>query len=144
MSDRDNGGEMPSDLGYMEELSRAYAAALKRRLERSTLPSLPEEKVALLLSLQREIWSAAASLLPYCKSEERRELTLLLRESAEECITLCAGETPKEVGNTTLSRAVLAANRALNLLIRHRDGQDRLLYLILSELSALYALAAIG
>ena len=70
----------------------------------------------------------------------------MIAESAEECLRLIGkkGESEETSPAPTLPRAVLLANRSFNLLIRHTREQSPLTSLILSELSALYALAAIN
>ena len=134
-----------SDFGYMEELSKAYEAALAKRLTR---PSLPEEKRAAVASMQREISEAAERVYPSAQSEEKKELLTMLKESAHECLTLLEAENLPSVPSRVpdaflLSRAVILANRTLNLLVRHTKETSPLVFIILSELSALYALAAI-
>ena len=77
----------------------------------------------------------------------------MLKESAEETLgAIGFTEEPDFSPDPTrgmtvpalLSRATLLANRCLNLLIRHGEGETRLFYLIISELSVLYAFAAIN
>ena len=135
---------------YMEKLSEAYASAFAKRIA-ETAPPIPEEKRDLLVKMQREIAQISEAILPACKGEERKELTLMIRESAEEILTLFGAE--REAAKRPyaslppallLPRGVLLANRSLNAIIRHSKTDQRLLPLLLSELSAFYALAAIS
>ena len=143
MAEEEKSREGSEDLGYMEELSRAYEAAFRKRIARS-IP-LSEEKRALLLSQQADLYRTAEALSRSFHSTERKEISLFLKESAEECISLLKGEFPVPLAPPlSLPQAVLSANRSLNLLVRHREGSDRAVSLVLSELSALYALASMG
>ena len=137
-----------SDFGYMDELSRAYEAAFAKRLKKNELSN---EKRELLFKMQTELISVAEEVREKEGSEERKELALMLFESARECARLygeeSAGINEKKEGvprAVLLARAVLLCNRSLNLLLRHEDGKEKGVLLILSELSALYALAAIN
>lgn len=144
MPDKDREQE-GSDFSYMEELSRAYREALTRRI-RPRESELPEEKRDLLGAMQREIVVIALSAVREEKREERREIALMIRESAEECLAALSQGTDIEEGTPppSLARAVLLANRSLNLLVRHAREESKLTMLVLSELSCLYALAAIN
>ena len=145
MPDKDRENENASDFGYMEELSRAYREALTRRIT-ARESVLSEEKRELLGAMQREIRAIAEVTMREDRREDRRELALMICESAEECLDLLSpSEEAKE--NTPpfgLSRAVLLGNRSLNLLVRHAREENKLTMLVLSELSCLYALAAIN
>jgi len=138
--------ESGKEYDYMEELSKAYAAAFANRLERH--PDLPEEQRDLLAKMQHEIYRLGESISNTTSRAENKELALLLRESAKECMRLFHADErttqPMPLpSHLWLPRAVLLANRSLNLL-RHLEGNSHAITLILSELSALYALAAIG
>ena len=144
MPEKDRESERADDFGYMEELSRAYREALTRRIT-SRESSISEEKRDLLGTIQREILYIAESTAREERGEARRELALMIRESAEECLRALSIEAKGESATLpSLSRAVLLANRALNLLIRHAREESKLTTFVLSELSALYALAAIN
>lgn len=146
MSEEDKKKEVVDDFGYMEELSRAYRDALTKRI--APRPVLPEEKKEAISAMQREIKETAERAFRSETREERRELALMIKESAEEALELL-GESGVPISEKVpaaraLARAVMLANRSLNLLVRHAKEQSPLLSLILSELSALYALAAIN
>ena len=139
--------EEPNDFGYMEELSKAYESALAKRLTRPY--GLNEEKREIIAAMQSEIKYAAERTYPASGSEERKELLLMLRESAEECLHALSAEekvpSKQSVPDAALlSHALMLANRSYNLLLRHTKECSPLSMLVLSELSALYALAAIG
>ena len=138
--------------GYMEELSKAYREAFSKRLA-SKKDILSEEKRALLTSMQGEISLAGGKIALAVREEEKKELARMLKESAEECLGVLAGEEePRFLPDPyaakplsfLLARATLLANRALNLLVRHGTCDDKLFRLITSELSALYAIAALN
>ena len=138
--------EAQNDFGYMEELSKAYEATFAKRLARPY--GLEEEKRELIAAMQSEIKCAAERAYASARSEESKELLLMLRESAEECLhVLSLEEMSKSKTNVPdgalLSHALILANRSYNLLLRHTRECSPLTMLILSELSALYALAAI-
>ena len=133
------------NFGYMEELARAYRETLTKRL--TGQPALEGEKRDALAAMQRELREIAKRAYKAEKREERRELSLMIAESAEECLRLLGTPNETPVGDSpapTLPRAVVIANRSLNILIRHTREGSLLTNLVLSELSALYALAAIN
>ena len=146
MEKDDEEKEAYSDFGYMEELSRAYREALAKRIVRAS--ELPDEKKEAIAAMQREIKEIGERVLHGEVREERRELSLMIKESAEEMLNVLGKSegTPAETvpAERALARAVMLANRSLNLLVRHAKEQSQLLNLIFSELSALYALAAIN
>lgn len=137
---------------YMEQLSKAYREAFAKRLIKKQ-SAFPEEKRAALSKMQAEEHRLAGMIAGGLSTEESRELAEMIKESASECLALLSFDentvlpipdlsTPHPA--RLLSRAVILANRCLNLLTRHTEGEPRLIFLILSELSALYALAAIN
>ena len=141
-----------NDFGYMEELSKAYAEAFAGRLAGKNR-SLSEEKRAAIAKMQAEISRDAGRIAVASREEEKKELARILKESAEEVLRVIGcDEEPNFVRDPVpmpsiaalLSRATLLANRCLNLLLRHREAEARPVFLILSELSALYAFAAIS
>ena len=145
MADEEKENASEDNFGYMEQLARAYREALTKRL--TGRPSLSDEKKGLLAAMQREIKGIAWRVYQAEKREERRELSLMVTESAEECLRLLeeeGGEGAEVRPAPLLARAVLLANRCLNLLIRHARETSLLTTLVMSELSALYALAAIN
>ncbi len=148
MSEKENSSGNP--FAYMEELSKAYHEAFLKRVAKRTFP-LQEEKRAALCSFQGEIARLADAALPALENEYKKELALMAKESAEECLRLLGKEGDERVAEPKpaalpllLSRAVLLANRSLNVLVRHAEADDKTAFLILSELSALYAIAAIN
>ncbi|HCU56184.1 MAG TPA: hypothetical protein DIC18_02480 [Clostridiales bacterium] len=150
MTDNQRGESAENSFAYMEELSKAYTAAFAKRIKNSACP-LSEEKKQLLLELQSEIARIATKVTASCRTEEQKELSSMIKESAEEAIGYIWEKQPERPEEETpflpaallLSRAVILANRSLNLLIRHTMYDEKLFALFLSELSALYALAAI-
>ena len=150
MSDRSD--ETPAESGndYMEELSKAYREAFRKRLA-STAHSLPEEKRAALGEMQSELSRTAGKIALLSPSGEKKELACMLKESAEEILSLLETEIsftadPEETPplSAMLTRATMLANRCLNLTVRHTRSNERIVHLLLSELSALYAFAAIN
>ena len=146
-SDEKQKGAEDSPFGYMEELSKAYQEAFTERLARQKFP-LPEEKKGLIGRMQEEISRTAGRIAIGFREETKKELARMVKESAEE--TLRAIEYDEEPDFTTdpterstlselLSRAVLLANRSLNLLVRHTRPNEKAAFLILSELSASYS-----
>ena len=137
--------------GYMEELSAAYAKAFRKRLAGKTRV-LSEEKRAAIAEMQSEISRAAGRIAILSADEEKRELARMIKESAEETLRLLESDEIAFTADPTrmpslsalLSRATLLANRCLNLLVRHAEADERIALQILSELSALYAIAAIN
>ena len=152
MSDEEKRNETDHPFDYMEDLSKAYEESFAKRL-RSKRDPLPEEKRDLLARMQLEVRRVASRLASVLPSEEKKELARMIEESAEETLQALRYDE-KEVYPSdpfvtlpivlALSRAVLLANRCLNLLVRHREAEERIAHLLLSELSALYALAAIN
>ena len=145
MDEKEKTSETSSDFGYMEQLSKAYEAAFSERRKAS---DLPEEKRELLLKMQHEIALTAKSAALSFGDPAKKELALMVKESAEEILAaLSSDELPSSqsgaMPESALSRAVLLANRSLNLLLRHNRCIRSETMLVLSELSALYALAAI-
>ena len=140
------------DLGYMEELSKAYREAFAKRLSCHG-KELSEEKRNAILRMQTELSRIAGKLAIAFHAEEKKELARMIKESAEETLrVLCYDEeetfsadpiTPLPPA-VLLSRAVMLTNRCLNLILRHTTCDERLFQLILSEISALYAIAAIN
>ena len=139
-------------LDYMEELSEAYKAAFARRLAKGQ-SSLSEEKRRAIVRMQLELSRAAGKLALAFRSEEKKELARMIKESAEEALR-AVNYDEEEVFSADpitplppavlLTRAVMCANRSLNLLLRHRETDQKIFDLILSEISAIYAIAAIG
>ena len=143
-------GETTQD--YMEELSAAYREAFAKRLAKRG-HDLPDEKRNLIFKMQTELSRAAGKLAVSFRAEEKKELARMIKESAEETLralrydeeeSFSADPATPEPPAVILTRAVMLANRCLNLLVRHNDCSERLFYLVSSELSALYALAAIN
>lgn len=144
--------EQTESFSYMEELSKAYKEAFAKRLA-GRAPCLNEEKRELLIKMQLEISRAAGKLALALSSEEKKELARMIKESAEETLRALAYDEEETFfadpinplpPSLLLSRAVLLANRSLNLLVRHTRFDETPIFLVLSELSALYALAAIN
>ena len=142
----------PTDpLAYMEELSVAYQRAFAERLAKSRCP-LSEEKRAAILEMQLELSRAAGKLALAFGEESKKELARMIKESAEETLRALSYDEEEAFAadplappspSALLCRAVLLGNRCLNLLVRHAACDMKLFCLISSELSALYALAAI-
>lgn len=149
MSEKEN-KESTNPFAYMEELSKAYREAFLKRLAKAQNP-LSEEKCAALCSFQQEIAGLAEAAASTFDDLQKKELAAMAKESAEECLRLLGKKeekrtTEQKAGTVSnlLSRAVLLANRSLNLVVRHAEFDDKTAFLILSELSALYAIAAIN
>ena len=151
MAENEEQNKQKEDFSYMEALSKAYEEAFAKRLKRSL--RLSEEKRDLVVEMQREIDGLLGLLSRTMHSDVRKELASMIRESASEILHLISEDgtdaatanAPSNLPLTALlPRATLLANRSLNLLIRHGENTDRIVLLILSELSALYALAAIS
>lgn len=151
MAENEEQNKQKEDFSYMEALSKAYEEAFAKRLKRSL--RLSEEKRDLVVEMQREIDGLLALLSRTMHSDVRKELASMIRESSSEILHLISEDgtdaatasAPSNLPLTALlPRATLLANRSLNLLIRHGENTDRIVLLILSELSALYALAAIS
>lgn len=149
MSDHEEHREDP--LEYMEELSRAYREAFRKRLEKGDVTLSPEKREG-IARMQWEIARIAERLRRFLDGEEKKELCQTIGESAEEILTylryreedaLPTTRLPAERANEMLIRCVLLANRSLTLLLRHTRADERLVFLVLSETSALYALASI-
>lgn len=139
-------------LDYMEELSVAYQRAFAERLAKSRCP-LSEEKRVLMIKMQREVSRNAGKLALIHSDESKKELARMIKESAEETLRalscdeeeVFAADPEKQPTPSDLCcRAVLLCNRCLNLTVRHCACDQKLFCLISSELSALYALAAIN
>ena len=152
MQEEKNNEEKEESFPYMEKLSQAYAEAFAKRLRHSEEP-LPQEKRELIVKMQCEISRTAGKLAVATAREERKELSRMIKESAEETLRVLRYDEEEPFGSDSLAalppslllaRAVLLANRCLNLLIRHTGTDTKLLPLVLSELSAIYALAAIN
>ncbi len=143
-------GTAPFD--YMEALSKAYGEAFSKRL-RKTDADLSEEKRAALVKMQLDLSRSGGRLAVIFAQEEKKELSRMIKESAEESLRYLRYDE-EEVFETDpfaslppaaiLSHAVLLANRSLNLLIRHTLSDEKPVRLVLSELSAIYALAALN
>ena len=151
MTENEEQNEQKNDFEYMEALSKAYEEAFAKRLKKAV--RLPEEKRNLIAKMQAEIDGLLALLSRTMHSDVRKELASMVRESATEVLrrlseeekpAAAAGSLPNLPLTALLPRATLLANRSLNLLVRHGEATDRTAFLILSELSALYALAAIS
>jgi len=133
--------EEESDFGYLAKLSEAYkrAQAERRKLE------LNDEKRAYLAEMQRELASMGRALFGYFEREEKKELALFLYKNAEDVLRAIDAEAETaslpESTEIPFVRALLLANRSLDAL-RGRGGYGDLTHMILAELSALYALAA--
>ena len=137
---------------YMEALSKAYGEALSKRLHRGEC-DLSEEKRAALIKMQLDLSRSGGRLAVIFAQEEKKELSRMIKESAEESLRYLRYDE-EEVFETDpfaslspaaiLSHAVLLANRSLNLLIRHTLSDEKPVRLVLSELSAIYALAALN
>ena len=140
------------DFGYMVELSKAYQEAFSKRIAGKKNP-LSEEKRALLATMQGELSRTGGKVALALREEEKKELARMLKESAEEFLRALAWEEEPDFTPDPyvlkplpflLARATLLANRSLNLLIRHGECDDKLFRLVTSELSALYAIAALN
>ena len=136
----------------MEELSEAYQAAFAKRLAIGQ-SSLSEEKRTAIIRMQLELSRTAGKLALAFRSEEKKELARMIKESAEETLralhydeeeVFSADPITPLPPAVLLARAVMHANRSLNLLLRHKEADQRIFDLILSELSAIYAIAAMG
>lgn len=149
----DRESEKPEESGfeYMEGLSKAYAEAFRKRLAGKSL-ALPEEKRAVITEMQREISRAAGRVAILSAEDAKKELARMIKESAEEILGLTESEEITFSADppnapplaALLARATLLANRCLNLVVRHAEATPRIFSLIVSELSALYAIAAIN
>ena len=138
--------------GYMEELSKAYKQAFAERIA-GKKRLLSEEKRSAIAEMQGEISRAAGRIAVLSSENRKKELARMVKESAEETLRaldfdrepiFAADALPGPSAGVLLSRATLLANRCLNLLVRHTETEPRTIFLILSELSALYAFAAIN
>lgn len=142
------GEEESSDFGYMNDLLKAYHETLaEKKAKESALTSERKERVG---ESQKEIRSICKELLTRGAEAERKELVLTAKESAEECLGALSIDLEEKENryaryatSKLLSRCVLLCNRDLNLLIRHGIKSSRLIFLILSELSAFFSIAAI-
>lgn len=128
------------DYSYLTKLSEAYkrAQAERRKLE------LNDEKRAYLAEMQRELAAIGHSLLHYFEREEKKELAAYLFRNAES-ILRTIGEDSAVTERDEIPpfpRAILLANRSLDAL-SGAGGYGDLTHMILAELSALYALAAL-
>ena len=132
--------EEETDFSYLAKLSEAYkrTQAERRKLE------LNDEKREYLLQMQRELAAVARALLTYFEREEKKELAAMLLANAENVISSLKGERDADAppSEPSFIRAVLLANRSLNALGNGR-GYGDLSHMILSEISALYALSVI-
>ena len=140
------------DLGYMEELSKAYREAFAKRLS-ARRKELSEEARGAIMRMQADLSRIAGKLALSFRAEEKKELARMIKESAEETLrALVYDEEERFAADPAdplppavlFSRAVILANRCLNLILRHKECDERLFQLILSEISALYAIAAIN
>ena len=136
--------EETSDFSYMAKLSEAYKRAFAEKK-----PFVQDKEKRLYLArMQREMKRIATALAGYFEREEKRELALMLQKSAGDAAAMlgeceeCAAEAERPAASL-LVRAVLLANRSLNALADQRSC-GKLYHCILSEICALYALAAIG
>jgi len=149
--DREEKTTEESGFDYMEGLSKAYEAAFQKRL-RGRERTLSDEKSAAIGTMQGEISRTAGRIAVLSADDAKKELARMIKESAEEILRLLdkqevdfsADPTDSPPISALLSRATLLANRCLNLLVRHGEADERLFYLTMSELSALYAIAAIN
>ena len=141
--------EEPTDFGYMDTLLKAYGESMAKRKEKQ---ALSEEKRAFVASAERRVKEICASLAARASVAEIKELSLMAKESAEQCLTLIgedekiedtARDYARYPASDLLSRCVLLTNRALNVLVRGENGNDRAIRLLFSQISALYAIAAI-
>jgi len=133
--------EEESDFSYLAKLSEAYK---RTQTERRKL-DLNEEKRAYLTEMQRELAAIGHALLSYFEREEKKELAVYLYKNAEGVLRAIGEEgaitpTPQI---PPFPRAVLLANRSLDALCG-AGGYGDLTRMILSELSAIYALAVMG
>ena len=150
-NDRQENGCDKNEFGYMEELSRAYAEAFQKRIAGKNR-ALPEEKRDAVARLQGEISRTAGRITMLSSDERKKELARMVKESAEEVlraldvqeVAFHADPLQTPPFSALLSQATLHANRCLNLLVRHTEADERVTFLILSELSALYGIAAIN
>ena len=151
-SNKEDNPNRDGSLAYMEELSKAYEEAFAKRLTVKR-NRLPEEKRNAIGEMQAEISRIAGKIALLSTVDEKKELARMVKESAEE--TLRAIEYEAEPAFTAdpttptppallLARATLLSNRCLNLTVRHTDFDAKVAFLLLSELSALYAFAAIN
>lgn len=144
--------ERKDPFSYMEKLSQAYEEAFSKRLKKVSPPFSPEKR-ELLVKMQCEISRIAGKLAVATGQEEKKELARMIKESAEESLRALRYDEEEPFGTDDLAmlppallsaRAVLLANRSLNLVVRHTTCDAKLFPLLCSELSALYALAAIN
>lgn len=142
--------EEKSDFGYMNEMLKAYRESLAaKRAEKE----LSEEKKTFVASAERRVKQLCAAIAGRAALSEIKELAFMAKESADRFLKEI-GETEdressaREFGDyplpSLLSRCVLLANRALNAFVRHGKGNEKAITLLLSQLSALYAIAAIS
>ena len=152
MEEKEEQSKTESTFGYMEELSKAYREAFAKRLAQRK-PVLPEEKRDAIARMQADLSVVADFARRKTNTNEQKELLSMVGESAQEVLRLlCIEQTQfspsKDVSSFPVSallmRGVMLGNRSLNLLVRHGEADGQLAFLILSELSALYALAAIN
>lgn len=136
--------EEETDFSYLAKLSEAYKEAQEERRK----ARFPEEKRAYLCKMQAELVEIGRFLLHYFERAEKKELATMLLESAEQVFHAVSEKgDPTErfaieaANDALLTRAVLLANRSLRLI---GAGQCDLFRGISSEISALYALAAIA
>ena len=152
MTEKDREKEQGRDpFGYMEELSEAYREAFAKRLAKSK--PLADEKRDFVIKAQLDLSRTAGKLAVAFTRQEKKELARMMKESAEEILRVLAYDEEEifAVGplvdppvELLLSRAVLLANRSLNACVRHAECDLKLFSLITSELSAIYALAALS
>ena len=103
--------------------------------------------------MQLEVSRLAGKLALAYSDESKKELARMVKESAEETLralsyddeeTFAADPNEQPTPSALCCRAVLLCNRCLNLTVRHTACDWKLFCLLSSELSALYALAAIN
>ncbi|MBP5405248.1 MAG: hypothetical protein J6Y74_04815 [Clostridia bacterium] len=136
--------EKETDFSYMAKLAEAYKQAQEERRK----ARFPEEKRGYLREMQAELAEIGRFLLHYFERAEKKELATMLLESAESVLHAISEEGDQtklfrieEASDALLTRAVLLANRSLRII---GAGQCDLFRKISSEISALYALAAIA
>jgi len=138
--------EEECDFSYLAKLSQAYkqAQAERRKVD------LGDEKRQYLITMQRELFSIGKHLLHFYLKNGKKELAAMLMTNAERLLHALS-EEPTDAANhpidnvdaTLLTRAVLLANRSL-ITVGATGKNGELFHMILSEISALYALNFIG
>ena len=149
MAEQNYDAEEKADFDYMNDLLKAYNETLAAK--RANM-GLPDEKKAYVASAERMVKEMCSVIAAGSSTAEVKELALMAKESAEQCLSAIGAEEQKEDApydhsrfpiSALLTRCVLLSNRALNALVRSGTGNERAVMPVLSALSALYAIAAI-